>query len=171
MFGTMPPMQKQNMRHPTGVHGAAVVVLAALAGGVAVGGCLADPSGDVGFNLPDPQARMRAARVAADSEDRNAIPNLVGMLHSDDAAERMTAIGALERLTGETMGYRHFDPRPVRAEAIDRWTAWLESRDNTLGDRPTRDAAAVGENTPPEVVDVPAGNDDSGSEPAPATGR
>jgi len=33
-------------------------------------------------------------------------------------------IRALERLTGQTRGYRHSDPAPVREEAIERWVLW-----------------------------------------------
>ena len=31
------------------------------------------------------------------------------------------AIDALQRLTGETYGYKHYDPAYVRREAIDKW--------------------------------------------------
>ncbi len=47
------------------------------------------------------------------------------MLDSQDPALRMFAIGALKRLTGETMGYHYGDPEPIRAAAVDRWVAWL----------------------------------------------
>lgn len=88
-------------------------------------GCLSDPSSNVGFDEPDPQARIRAARLAAEGDDRAAIPELIRMLGSDDPAERLTAIGSLEHLTGQTLGYRHYDLEPIRAEAIDRWVDWL----------------------------------------------
>ncbi len=88
-------------------------------------GCLADPSQNVGFNEPDPHARIRAALLAAKTDDETSLSQLVRMLESHDAAERLAAIGALESITGQTLGFRHFDPEPVRAASIDRWHDWL----------------------------------------------
>jgi hypothetical protein len=37
----------------------------------------------------------------------------------------MAAIGALRRITGETLGYRFDAPEIERRAAIDRWKTWL----------------------------------------------
>lgn len=94
----------------------------------AAAGCLSDPSANVGFDEPDPQARLRAVRVAAEADDQAAIKSLIEMLDSDDPAERFFAIGTLTDLAGgETFGYRHWEDRSERRDAITRWVEW-ESR-------------------------------------------
>jgi hypothetical protein len=74
-----------------------------------------------GFDSGNPAARLYAIEHAARTNDRTAIPRLVEELESDDPAVRFLAISTLHRLTGETHGYRDFDPPPVRAEAVERW--------------------------------------------------
>lgn len=96
---------------------------------VAFAGCMSDPSNNVGFNEPDPQARVRAAMQASESHDPAAIPQLISMLDSDDAAERFFAIRALQDFSGgEAFGYRHYDDRADRRAAIDRWKVWESNR-------------------------------------------
>ena len=91
--------------------------------------CLRDTSNLVGFDEPDPQARIRAAMRADETDDRSAAPRLVEMLDSDDPAERIAAIEALRDFTGgETFGYRHFDDRVDRRAAIDRWVEWARQQ-------------------------------------------
>jgi hypothetical protein len=75
----------------------------------------------------DPAGRMNAAARAAAAGDVGAVPLLVEMLQSDDPAERMVAIGALERLTGERRGFAAPASPGSRAEAVARWYQWLES--------------------------------------------
>lgn len=53
---------------------------------------------------------------------------LVVMLQSWDPATRLLAIEALETLTGTSEGYDPSGPLPERAEAIERWVAWLRDR-------------------------------------------
>lgn len=89
-------------------------------------GCTGAASEAVGFHEPDPQARIRAVQEAVETEDRAKLDELVEMLDSDDSAQRFFAINALEEITGNTFGYRHFDPPLVRREAINRWVEWLE---------------------------------------------
>lgn len=69
-----------------------------------------------------------AVAKAAREDDRASIPNLILELESTDPAQRMLAIGALERLTGQTHGFEYWAPRPVRDEAIARWKAWWQSQ-------------------------------------------
>jgi HEAT repeat protein len=79
-----------------------------------------------GFDSPEPAARMEAALDAAARGDRDAIPHLIALLDSDDPATRLVAIGSLERLTGQTLGYHYAAPEREREEAVERWVEWYE---------------------------------------------
>jgi hypothetical protein len=46
------------------------------------------------------------------------------MLDSDDPAARLVAIRALERITGQTLGYDHAGPEHERRLAVERWMEW-----------------------------------------------
>ncbi len=85
------------------------------------GGCTPIPKG---FDSPEPAARIEAALEAADRGDRGAIPDLIGLLDSDDPATRMVGILALERLTGETLGYDYAAAEGEREAAVARWVEW-----------------------------------------------
>jgi HEAT repeat protein len=74
-----------------------------------------------GFDSANPAARMYAIEQAARSNDRPAIRRIVEQLESDDPAVRCLAISALKRMTGETYGYRDYDPPELRREAVQRW--------------------------------------------------
>ena len=78
------------------------------------------------FDSPDPARRIDAAVRAVEHNDRSAVPDLIGMLDSDDPATRFVAIHALERLTGQTLGYDYAAPSWERASAVDRWTEWYD---------------------------------------------
>lgn len=86
-------------------------------------GC-ADPSSVVGFEEYDSAARVRAIQQAGASKDRSAVPKLIARLESDDPAERLLAIRALERITGETHGFDHAGRTDERAAAVERWRSW-----------------------------------------------
>lgn len=82
------------------------------------------------FDSPQPAARIFATRRAAAETDpgkvRAAIPGLIRNLESDDPAVRLLSAEALYELTGETCGYRHYDPEWVRSPSVKRWSeAWL----------------------------------------------
>jgi hypothetical protein len=79
-----------------------------------------------GFDSDNPAAKMYAIEYAARAGDHDAVEHIIRQLDSDDPAVRMLAIGALERLTGETHGYRHFDHPLERRKAIRRWVAWTQ---------------------------------------------
>lgn len=83
-------------------------------------GC-APPVSRGDFDAPDPASRTYAIERAAASNDRDKIPRLIEQLMSDDPLVRMLAITTLERMTGETFGYRHYDQRFQRERAIRRW--------------------------------------------------
>ena len=80
-----------------------------------------------GFDAASPGARSKAIQTAAITGDFSAIPRIVEQLDSDDPAIRMLAIESLKRLTGETYGYKHYDPAYVRNEAIVKWVKAVES--------------------------------------------
>ncbi|MBI5866272.1 MAG: hypothetical protein HZB38_17515, partial [Planctomycetes bacterium] len=58
---------------------------------------------------------------AAESGDKQAIHSLVSLLEDRDAAVRLYAIKALERLCGKTYGYVYYAPEPSRDAAVGRW--------------------------------------------------
>ena len=70
---------------------------------------------------------MYAMEQAVRAGDRAAVRDIVEELDSDDPAVRLLAIQSLERLTGETFGYVHYDPSWKRDEAIGRWVAAVNS--------------------------------------------
>ena len=76
----------------------------------------------------DPAAKIPALIDAARSPTEAERTALVEALGHDDAAVRMFAIESLRRVTGETLGYRAYDPPEARSEAAARWRAWLNAQ-------------------------------------------
>jgi hypothetical protein len=74
-----------------------------------------------GFDSANPAGKLYAIEQAARTQDRAAIPRIIEQLASDDPAVRAVAIATLQKLTGETYGYRDYDPPSQRQAAIDRW--------------------------------------------------
>lgn len=74
-----------------------------------------------GFDSPSPGKRLDAIAGAAQEDDQESRIQLVEKLGSTDPAERMLAIGALEKREGMTHGYKHSDPEWKRLEAIEKW--------------------------------------------------
>jgi hypothetical protein len=97
---------------------AGMVVFAVLASGCS--GASEKPS----LQATDPRAQTKAVERAVATNDRKAIPGLIAMLDSVDPAERMVAIGALRRMTGQDFGYDPTDPPWLRSKAVDRWQEW-----------------------------------------------
>jgi hypothetical protein len=79
-----------------------------------------------GLESEDPYVRGRTIQMAADRNDRAVLPMLVNRLEDEDPGVRVLAIVALERLTGERLGYNYGDPDPQRARAVKRWRAYLQ---------------------------------------------
>ena len=73
------------------------------------------------LSSPFPLDRARAAVQLAEAGDSLAVDLLIDLLEDQDRGVRMYTILALERLCGETYGYRYFDPEPTRAAAVKRW--------------------------------------------------
>lgn len=105
-----------------------------------VAGCNA-PERRADFGSIDPSERSAAAAKAAAEMDSSAVPDLIVMLDNSDPAARMVAIAALERITGQRLGYDATADRPDRNSAVDRWVrfaidnGYTEDRTQTMGDR------------------------------------
>ena len=84
-------------------------------------------SGDYVKNISaaEPEVATEAMNKAAQNKSRRAIVPLVKRLYDEDSAIRLSAIRALQSITGEDMGYRSYDPEVKRVAAIKRWEAWL----------------------------------------------
>jgi len=76
----------------------------------------------------DPSVRISAIVQAADEKDRKAVPYLVERLSDAESDVRFFAYISLQKITGQTMGYRYYDPPQERAEAVQRWRQWLKDR-------------------------------------------
>ncbi len=114
------------MRTPRSIRTAAILACAGLSA------CSLPPQ-RADFSSPDPQERTLAVAQAAREDDRQSIPYLIQTLESSDPAQRMLAIGTLERLTGQTLGYEYWAPDPVRRQSIDRWQAWWRETEKAPG--------------------------------------
>lgn len=104
---------------------------------VAVAGLILCGAGGAGCSEPRPPLRVTSDDVrikvlaiqrAVEAGDRSVIPQLVKDLDNDDPAVRFYASEGLERLTGETFGYRYYDERLERQPAVKRWQAWLATQ-------------------------------------------
>lgn len=85
---------------------------------IGMGGC---PSPQIGFDSPAPAKRLDAIALASQEDDQESRIQLVEKLGSNDPAERMLAIRALEQREGTTLDYEHAAPQWERLEAIERW--------------------------------------------------
>ncbi|MFQ5501450.1 MAG: HEAT repeat domain-containing protein [Phycisphaerae bacterium] len=72
-----------------------------------------------------PGDRILAIRSAGEARDRGAVPLLVDRLEDDDDGVRFFAILALEKITGDRLGYAYGDPPRLRAAAVERWRAYV----------------------------------------------
>ena len=84
--------------------------------------------GLVALESADPAVRVQAIKWAGEQESQESLPLLVDRLMEQDASIRFFAIMALERLTGETLGYDYAGSASSRREAVGRWREWLERR-------------------------------------------
>lgn len=94
---------------------------------IGLSGC-ALPEQRADFNSPDPTERTLAVGHAAVDPDPATIPELIGLLESEDPAERMLAIRTLEIQTGQTLGYEYTASEPSRHQAVQRWAEWEQGR-------------------------------------------
>ena len=90
-------------------------------------GC-APPANLGGFDSPDPASKLYAIRQAGESGDAKHIPQLVEQLDSDDPAVRLFAISALERITGQRLGYNPYADESTRRSTIDNWVDAVKTK-------------------------------------------
>ena len=96
--------------------------------GLALAGCTGGEGGrslHLRLQDPDPEVRMKAMAEAAGAKDPQAVPYIVTDLSNDDGDVRLFASLALEKITGQTMGYEYFQPREQREKAVTLWKQWL----------------------------------------------
>ena len=91
---------------------------------VLAGGCVPRESPHIG--AIDPSNNIPAIQEAARTNDHNAIPAIVRQLDSDDPAVRFYAIEALQKLTGQTLGYQFYDDANLRKDEVARWRRWID---------------------------------------------
>jgi HEAT repeat protein len=95
-----------------------------------------------GFDSAVPAAKIAAIHDAQQKNDPADIKRLVEQLDSDDPAVRLAAISTLQRLTGQTLGYRHFDPPAQRDAAVQRWVEAVKAGSVTIQPQAGTDAGA-----------------------------
>ncbi len=93
----------------------------------------APPARTGDFDSPDPASRLYAINRAGESKDVTKIPQLVDQLDCDDPAVRLFAIDALERITGERLGYNPYADDIERRDAVDRWTDAVKNKRFAVG--------------------------------------
>jgi len=87
--------------------------------------------------------RLHAIGAAGRYRDARAVPCLVDCLQDDQSDVRLFAILALERITGQTMGYCYYAPPGLREQAIRRWRDYLKHEPD-----PDLMAGLIAEGTP-----------------------
>ena len=118
------------------------VLIASLAAG-----CSGPRATEGGFDSANPAARMYAIEEAAREGDPTALRELVDQLDCTDPAVRFMAINALQRLTGQTLGYDYRAEAFERREAIDRWEDYVDEQE-AEGPAPTGATAPAAEVSP-----------------------
>ena len=73
----------------------------------------------------DPGERILALRAAADHKDRLAVPLIVDRLEDEDEAVRFYAILALDKITGQRLGYDYAKPLEARARSVELWRQYV----------------------------------------------
>lgn len=108
-------------------HYRAVMLVGVLA--LAVIGCTPKQSpAKADLRATDTAGRVPALVDAADRNDDHTLGELVHALTDDDPAVRLFAIQALNQRTGQTLGYRYYDPPDRRSAAVARWQNWLDTQ-------------------------------------------
>jgi len=79
-----------------------------------------------------------AIRTAGERRDQAAIPLLVDRLEDEDAAVRFYAILALERITGDRLGYRYEESAAAQRPAVERWRNYARTRGAGGGEAPAQ---------------------------------
>ncbi len=94
-------------------------------------GCLPSQQAPAKADLraTDTAGRVPALVDAAGQDDARTLAELVRALSDEDPAVRLFAIQALDRRTGQTLGYRYYESADHRQAAAERWHRWLDEQD------------------------------------------
>jgi hypothetical protein len=69
--------------------------------------------------------QARSIGLASRAPDSQVLPALVGQLSNRDPVVRLAAHEELRRRTGQDFGYVPWAEPQERADAVDRWRAWV----------------------------------------------
>lgn len=75
----------------------------------------------------DAEVRFYAADTLAKMQYKDAVPVLIEALPGDDETHRAIAARTLADATGQTFGYRFYDPPEKREASTRLWTAWWKA--------------------------------------------
>ena len=89
---------------------------------------------------PNPAVRTDAVNALRQTRDVDQVPRLIEMLDDPDDGVRMSAVAALEDLTGRRTDYRPWGDAEARREAVLEWRAWWASRPGASGARAVKKA-------------------------------
>jgi len=84
----------------------------------------------VDLQAEDPAVRISAVHRAGREKLESAVPYLVDRLTDSERDVRMFTIVALEKITGLTHGYKHYQDAAARGLAVERWRRWLVDSSN-----------------------------------------
>ena len=76
----------------------------------------------------DPALKIPAMKLAAQQDDKKAIPTLIKALSSQDSAIRFYAIYALHKITGHRFGFIYYASKSRRNVAAARWKRWFATQ-------------------------------------------
>ena len=115
---------------------AAVIVLL-----TSCSGCGLGPRNFRKINHPAPLVRARAVSLGSGRPSAEVIPVLVARLNDPDVVVRMTAHEELKRRTRRDFGYQPWAREWERADAVNRWRAWLTASPVVPAPAPARPEA------------------------------
>ena len=94
----------------------------------ALSGCnlgIGQPAISAQLQSEDPDQRVAGIHRAARNNRQDLLGLLVDRLSDSETEVRLFAEQALQKMTGVTLGYHHYDPPQQRRAAIERWRRWL----------------------------------------------
>ena len=97
------------------------------------GGCAQPQPAPVLSDLESPilDTKVRAIKWAGDNRLESAVPLLVDRLQEQDTSVRFFAICALKKITGTDLDYDYKANAQQRAEAIQKWRAFLLEKNSS----------------------------------------
>lgn len=104
-------------------------------------GCGLAPRNFRKANHPAPLVRARAVGLGSTRPSAEVIPVLVARLNDPDVVVRMAAHEELKRRTGRDFGFRPWASDWERADAVNRWRAWLGASPTVPAPAPSRPGA------------------------------